>query len=1237
MNALISLLLAWKRRIAWTVGSLLVVWAVAWLVVPGLVKSQVEAKGSEALGRKLTVGAIDFKPWSLELTINDLAIASADGATSQFKVARVYVDAELQSLIRLAPVVDAITVEAPQLQVTHLSAGHYDLDDIMARINRPSKEPAGAPLRFALHNLTLNGGEVDFTDRLNGTERKHVVRKLHVALPFLSSLASQREVNVTPRLAFELNGSAFDTAAEGTPFAQARKGEATVRISQFDVTPYLPYLPKGLPLQLKAAVLDTDLRVAFEQQPRLAVTVKGSATVSSLALAEAGGEDLLGVESIRAVLADVRPLEQVVRLESLEIVAPELQVRRNRAGHINVDLATSFKPKNAPEIIAASANNTGATGQNDAKPATATPAQTTQPAWQVELAHFALHKGAVHWTDDTLAPSAKRDVKDIELQVQAIQWPFTDKPATLEGSLAIPSGKKTAQFVFKGTGTDGAGSVEATLKELPLGVAAPYVAQFLVPQVAGVLEAEAQALWKAGQVQLKLPRLALRDFALVADKALAAESAAPLPKFKLLEITDAQADLTARTASVGKVALRAPSATVDRDAQGRWMFHRWLKTAPAADTSAPASAANTAATTPPWKVAVAEVALDDGAVALDDRLPTRPVTATISALKVLAKTLTLDGKKPAPLTVSARIKAGQTEPGMLKYSGTAMWDPVTVQGTLDALDIPAHAFAPYVADRLNIELLRADASVKGTVRYAATEGGPQVQLRMDAALEDFRSNSVQTTGGQGLPVGEELLSWKSLNVPGIEFDMAPGTALRVQVREAALTDFYARLLVSPQGRLNLQDLVKPAPADADKGVVAPAIVASAPVASAPTTRAGPAPVITVGPVSLVHGKVLFSDRFIQPNYSADLSELTGRLSKFSSQSVDGVVQLADLELRGRAEGSAALEITGKINPLARPLALDVRGKVRDLELPPLSPYAVKYAGYGIERGKLSVDVSYLIQPDGQLTATNSLVLNQLTFGDKVDGAPNSLPVKLAVSLLADRNGVIDLNLPISGSLNDPQFSIGPVIWKVITNLIAKALTSPFSLLASAFGGGDELSNVSFAPGTSVLSVDAKQGLDKVAQALVDRPGLKVTVLGTASLEAEREALKRERLRGLLLAEKRRQAAVAGQDTATVTAVTDAEYPALLKEVYRRADITKPRNMVGFAKTLPAPEMEALLLASIGVNEDVMRELALSRGVAVRDYLAAKQLESERLFLGAAKTVPPQTDWRPRAELSLTSR
>jgi hypothetical protein len=235
--------------------------------------------------------------------------------------------------------------------------------------------------------------------------------------------------------------------------------------------------------------------------------------------------------------------------------------------------------------------------------------------------------------------------------------------------------------------------------------------------------------------------------------------------------------------------------------------------------------------------------------------------------------------------------------------------------------------------------------------------------------------------------------------------------------------------------------------------------------------------------------------------------------------------------------------------------------------------------------------------------------------------------------------VIDLDLPISGSLNDPQFKLGPVIWKVITNLVTKALTAPFSLLANAFGGGDtaELSAVAYAPGSAALSDTARMGLDKVAKALTDRPALKMTVVGTAHLEAEREALKREKLAGLLLAEKRRVTATKGQDAAAVTSFTAEEMPVLLRAVYRRADITKPRNLVGLTKDIAVPDMEALLLANITVNEDGIRDLALQRGVAVKDYLAGKKIATERLFLGAIKTSGPVAEAKPQAELNLAGQ
>ena len=1263
----------WLRRGRWFLGGLLLVWALAWLVAPPLVKRQIEKEGSTALGRTLTIGSVDFRPWSLELTLHDLAIATADGSAKQLSIARLYVDAELESLLRLAPVVDAITVDAPVLRLTHLGDGHYDVDDILARLNKDrTPTPASAPTPFALYNLIIKGGSVDFLDRLPSGERHHTLSALQLAVPFLSTLESKRDIKVQPRLAFELNGSRFDTAAEGTPFAQTDKDEASIKIAQLDLAPYLPYLPATLPVRLQSAVVDADLRLTFEQAAKTKVSVKGTVAVSKLSVADTLGKPLLGAQTIAIGLTDVRPLEQFVHLASLEITAPWLQATRNRSGVTNFETKKAKADPVATKKEASHAASTGAGGTKGSKNSAVSAAKPQ--AWSVALDSLTLHKGDVSWTDDSRQPRTQVSLAQLELQAKALHWPLGATPLTFEATADLPLRGKAARLSAKGEATDSTAKVHALVNDLDLGPAALQAAPFLLPGVAGVLDAEVDLQTRGDAVQLDVPRLTVRDFALKPAKewtpafaaaATSAERAAhEMPAFKLLEVRDAQFDITARTGTVGRVALRSPNVTVQRDAQGQWMFQRWMQDATPTPADAPTNAQS------PWQVTLGELDIADGAVKLDDRTFSRPARLEVSALQLQLKGAALDGTKSAPLTLSARLKSGRAEPGKLSYQGTVMWAPLTVQGNVVAVDLPVHGVAPYFANQLNIAILRADASYKGQVRYAAGPAGAQLQLQGDAALEDFRANSVAgtaaagatdgsaasaasgsapvtTTASDDLGVAEELLSWKSLNVPGITLNMAPGTATRVQVREATLSDFYARVIVSANGRVNLQDLVKAAPASADAPTPA---LASASAPQAATASVANAVAVTMGPITLVNGRVLFSDRFIRPNYSADLSELNGKLSEFSSQAPDGSVLLADLELQGRAEGTAALEITGKINPLAKPLAMDIKGRVRDLDLPPLTAYSIKYAGYGIERGKLSMDVHYAVQPDGQLVATNNLVLNQLSFGDKVEGAPNSLPVKLAVALLADRHGVIDINLPISGSLNDPQFSIGAVVWKVITNLITKALTAPFSLLANAFGGGggEDLSSVAFAPGSSALAPEVAQSLDKIAKALVDRPVLQVTVVGTASLALERDALKRERLKALLLAEKRRRAAVGGQDVSAVATLTDAEVPVLLKDVYRRADITKPRNLVGLAKDLPVAEMEALLLGSIPVTEDATRTLAQQRGVAVKDYLASRKVGAERLFLGATKTVSgdggnasdaPDSStepWKPRAELSITS-
>jgi hypothetical protein len=433
------------------------------------------------------------------------------------------------------------------------------------------------------------------------------------------------------------------------------------------------------------------------------------------------------------------------------------------------------------------------------------------------------------------------------------------------------------------------------------------------------------------------------------------------------------------------------------------------------------------------------------------------------------------------------------------------------------------------------------------------------------------------------------------------------------------------------------------------------------------------PRLSFGPTRLLHGRIAFSDHFIRPNYSADLTELEGSLGAHGTVVNPQQPQMAELQLQGRAQGTAQLAINGKLNPLADPLALDIEAKLTDLELAPLTPYAVKYAGHGIERGKLSMDVAYKIAPDGQLSATNKLVLNQLQFGEAVPDAPASLPVSLATALLADGNGVINLDLPVSGSLNDPQFSLGPIIFKAILNLIGKAITAPFALLANAFGGGSgdgDMSHVPFAPGSADLSGPAKEQLDKIAKAMVDRPQIKLTVTGAARLVDEREDLKRERLQAMVVAERRASRAddastapaPATSDTASSApaaapaASADADYPQLLRRLYRRADIPdKPRNFIGMSKDVPIEQMETLLLAHINVGEDDIRQLATQRAMAVKDYLLAQHLDADRVFLGAAKTqgadapadaaepasapasAATPARWTPQAELALSAR
>ncbi len=406
---------------------------------------------------------------------------------------------------------------------------------------------------------------------------------------------------------------------------------------------------------------------------------------------------------------------------------------------------------------------------------------------------------------------------------------------------------------------------------------------------------------------------------------------------------------------------------------------------------------------------------------------------------------------------------------------------------LKGIEIPP--FQPYFTDKVNINVTGGAISTAGNLSFASTEKKEmKASYKGEAAVTNFSSVD-KLSGG-------DLLKFESLSFSDLNFGYTP---LSVDIKGISLTDFYARVSIDSEGKINLQEIMK---TEEPKPGAPPPPAQKEKTESSPKEQ-GTSKNIKIGQITLQGGRIDVSDKSVKPEFSMSLSEMGGRVSELSAEENT----TADVELRGKLNEYTPLEVTGKINPLRDDLYVDIKARIKDFELSPTTPYAGKYVGYTIEKGKLSFDLKYLIVKR-KLESQNTIFFDQFTFGEKVESATaTKLPVKLAVALLKDRKGEIKLDLPVTGSLDDPKFSVWGVILKILVNLISKAATSPFSLLGAAFGGGEELSYVEFDYGSSVITESSAKKIETVAKALRDRPSLKMDIEGHVDLEKDKDGLK----------------------------------------------------------------------------------------------------------------------------------
>ncbi|MBL0719505.1 DUF748 domain-containing protein [Piscinibacter sp. Jin2] len=1287
-------------------ASLALAWTlIASLILPRVLRPQLLDAASQALGAPVRLQALHITPWALAVRLEALEI----GPEGQpwLAVDALELNLSSESIWRLAPVLDRLHVQGPRIDLAREADGRLNIAPLLDKLATPPDAPPpppGKPLRYALNNLSLVDGEVQFRDALSGAT--HRIEALRLGLPFLSNLPSQVAIEVQPELSARINGSDFAARAQALPFGARPEARLHLAWQQVDLAWWaealLPLagsaLPQPLPASLQAGRLDLALDLVFQAPeaedaaPR--VQVQGELAVDGLQIAAPGHGGLLHWQRLHLRGLDLEPLAQRLSLAELSLQGPAL----------GLDL---------PQLRQALARPAPAAAPPAAAPASA-PAAAQAPAaeWQWRIDRLRLDEGRVQLGAGLPAldrlpplalslpppPGAKEapaagpasaaasaaaaseapqptevldTVQDPDgpLRLQALSLDVQD----LRSAPDAPPARLSLRAVdSRGARLQVAGSVQPAQRALQLDAEvqalglAPWLQALepMLPQPLPVKLADGRLGLQARLVQeaagagqaaglavqngvLTLAELDLRPTG-APPAAEPAARAARTPRSARAQrpagprsalprpATPAEDRLRLRELRLEGVQLQglggpaAPQIDIARlgidglnlaATRARSAALPWLAgLAPqAASQPAAARAAPPAASAPPLRWQLGELRCTDCALRFDDAAVQPAATVALDRLQFQLSGLGADLGRSLGFQLDTRAQGA----GRLQLAGTLRPQPLQLRSKVDLSALQLAVLQPYLDPYLNILLARAELGARGELQVDGSAKLPveratwKGQASVERLLALDRLNDA------------EFVRLKRFSLSGSQIRWTP-QRLQADLGSILLDDFYGRVIINADARLNLADIVKREGEQGERSITTPdaeAGAAAAPAAPvpAPAAPAAPAPAVPASPppelrwtaIELRGGRVDFTDNFIKPNYSAQLTELKGQVSAVAWDDP----RPATVALAGKVDSGAPLLIDGTVHPLGARLATDLTARAQGIELTRLSSYSGRYAGYGIEKGTLSVELRYRIE-QGQLEASNRIVLNQLTFGDKVD-SPDALklPVQLAVSLLQDRNGVIDIDLPIRGSLDDPQFSVGRVILRVIVNLIGKAITAPFSLIAKAFGGGpggDDLGDLRFAPGSAELDAAAKAQLDKIAQALADRKGLRLEATGQADPGVDVQGLRQRAIERQIRAAKARASRVAPDSVE----VDPAERTKWLEAAYKAADLPgKPRNLIGLQKTLPPEEMEARLAAAVPTAEPQLRALADERGNQVKAYLSAK-LPAERVLLTRSRLAEP---------------
>ncbi|MCL6264644.1 DUF748 domain-containing protein [Craterilacuibacter sp. RT1T] len=578
-----------------------------------------------------------------------------------------------------------------------------------------------------------------------------------------------------------------------------------------------------------------------------------------------------------------------------------------------------------------------------------------------------------------------------------------------------------------------------------------------LPEASARMRLDSAGALRVDQVQGQLAALALQS------------GEARWLQLSALALQGLNVDTAARKLDAGTLSLAGLQLDVVQRRDGQINIAHYLQQRPGLPKPKAAPASGHA-----WQTHLPQLTLADSSVRWRDEAMATPLTL---ALTGLAGTVTPEEEALA-VALNGRVQGGQ-----LDLNGRASLENDSGQARLALKGLPLQALAPYALAGTPLRLRSGTLSAALDARWQGANWSVRGQgdIARLAVMEP----------GQTRP----LLAWQRLQIQGLQAD-----AKRVRIAEIRLNKPVARFLLDEKRSSNIEKLFA--------GKTATAKPAAA--------KQGPGYAVDIASVRVIQGELDFADQGMQPAFATRMHDLNGSVLGLSSRAG----RRAALSFNGEVDRYGDVRIKGSLAPQAVTDDLDIALAFRNIPIHSLNPYSMSFAGWQVDDGRLSLDVNYRLDQRA-LKADNRVVIDSLKLGQELPGYKGTrLPLRLAVALLEDGDGRIDLNLPISGSLDDPEFSVGHLVWQAVKNVITKVATAPFRALGALLGG-EGFDAVYAVPGEAAVSPPEREKLDQLAVLLQKRPQLKLEIAGRYA-EADRQALARSKIDRAILAAARFQ-------------------------------------------------------------------------------------------------------------------